>query len=165
MEVCSGIRTRALDVQVPSTPREEIRTAPCATTVRTRRLLLCWSHRLLFFVSARTNKRHHHHLEISSNTVVERKIIAVAQRACMHGRWWRGGREMVAEVELRQRHPTNRERNASRSASERRYKPKKMLGSEGPRISGLLSLAFQVARGRLRCLGPGEILRGRLRFS
>ena len=32
-------------------------------------------------------------------------------------------------------------------------------------FSGLLSLAAQVARGQLRCLGPGEILRGRLRFS
>jgi hypothetical protein len=32
-------------------------------------------------------------------------------------------------------------------------------------VAGMLSLASQVARGRLRCLGPGEILRGRLRFS
>ena len=32
-------------------------------------------------------------------------------------------------------------------------------------ITGLLSEAAQVARGRLRCLGPGEILRGLLRFS
>jgi len=31
--------------------------------------------------------------------------------------------------------------------------------------SGMLSEAAQVARGRLRCLGPREILRGRLRFS
>ena len=30
---------------------------------------------------------------------------------------------------------------------------------------GILSEAAQVARGRLRCLGPGEILRDRLRFS
>jgi hypothetical protein len=30
---------------------------------------------------------------------------------------------------------------------------------------GMLSETAQVARGRLRCLGPGEILRGRLRFS
>jgi hypothetical protein len=31
------------------------------------------------------------------------------------------------------------------------------------RVPGMLSWASQVARGRLRCLGPGEILRGRLR--
>ena len=31
--------------------------------------------------------------------------------------------------------------------------------------NGLLSQVEMAARGLLRCLGPGEILRGRLRFS
>ena len=43
--------------------------------------------------------------------------------------------------------------------------PVKMIPSPFGSPAGLFALAAQVARGRLRCLGPGEILRGRLRFS